>query len=82
MLPTALTALLIKITGQCRSPVHGKISAAGMAWLTSQALQLFEKLNKSQLKSYYLYRAAAEFLLQDSIWRDDLDAGDLVAGYE
>ncbi len=46
----------------------------------SQALRQLspEKLNKSQLKSYYLYRAAAEFLLQDSIWRDDLDACHLV----
>ena len=37
-----------------------------------------EKLNKMQLKSYYLYRAAAEFLLQDTAWRDDLDACHLV----
>jgi len=46
----------------------------------SQALRQLspERLNKSQLKSYYLYRAAAEFLLQDSIWRDDLDACHLV----
>ena len=46
----------------------------------SQALRQLspEKLNKLQLKSYYLYRAAAEFLLQDSIWRDDLDACHLV----
>ena len=37
-----------------------------------------EKLNKAQLKSYYLYRAAAAFLLQDSSWRNELDACHLV----
>lgn len=37
-----------------------------------------EKLNKVQLKTYYLYRAAAAFLMEDPSWRDALDACHLV----